>query len=187
MRITGGQARGRLLARVKGSLIRPTSDRVREAIFDLIGHQLEGECVLDLFAGTGSLGLEALSRGASKALFVDYSSKAIQIIRKNIELCGFAHSSKIVRRDLRKGLPAREPFVNDIFQLIFMDPPYRKGMIPIMMKSLGTSSFLSSGSLLIVESSKDENPLSSIGSFLIEDSRAYGDTRITIFSYEVKK
>ena len=101
MRITGGQVRGRILASPQGLKIRPTTDRVREAIFNIIGQDLSGLKVLDLFAGTGCLGLEALSRGALSALFIDNSQQAIKLIKKNLALCGYQTSGTVLRRDLR--------------------------------------------------------------------------------------
>jgi len=187
MRITGGKAKGRHLASVKGRSIRPTSDRVREAIFDLIGQHWEGKRILDLFAGTGSLGLEALSRGASDALFVDYSPYALKVLKKNIERCGFSSCSKIIRRDLRKTLPGKHLFGKDFFDLLFMDPPYRKNLIPKVARHLGGSLLLSPGALLVAECSKTEHPPSAIDPFVMHDTRTYGDTRIIIYTYEVEE
>jgi 16S rRNA (guanine966-N2)-methyltransferase len=187
MRITGGHVKGRLLAPLKGSDIRPTSDRVREAVFDLISHELGGVMALDLFAGTGSLGLEALSRGASTAFFADYSQKALAVIRKNIALCNFDHCSRIIKRDLRKGLPRTFPLPEKGFHLVFMDPPYGKGFIPVILQYLSTSPFLASQCLIVAESSKNEQPLSRMGPISMRDTRSYGDTRVTTYTYEVKK
>lgn len=187
MRITGGKVKGRHLASVKGLSIRPTSDRVREAVFDLIGQHWEGKRVLDLFAGTGSLGLEALSRGASEALFVDYSPYALKLLKKNIERCGFAHCSKIMRRDLGKTIPGKHPFGKNFFHLLFMDPPYRKNLIPKVVGHLGVSSLLSPGALMVAECAKRENPPSRIHPFVMNDTRIYGDTRITIYIHEVEE
>ncbi len=177
--------KGRLLAPLKGSDIRPTSDRVREAIFDLIGHELGGKNVLDLFAGTGSLGLEALSRGAFTAFFTDYSQKALAVIKKNIALCSFEDRSRIIKRDLRRGLPKPIPFLESHFDLVFMDPPYGKGYIPMALQDLSTSSSLAAHCLIVAESSKNDQPLSRMGPIALHDTRSYGDTRITIYSCEV--
>ena len=102
MRITGGHLKGRLLASPKGMNIRPTSDQVREAIFSIIGQFLPEVKVLDLFAGTGSLGLETLSRGASYVVFIDNSPQSLKLIRKNVTLCGHQGTSVILNQDLRK-------------------------------------------------------------------------------------
>ena len=109
MRITGGQAKGRLLASLKGWNIRPTSDRVREAVFSLIGQDVTDFKVLDLFAGTGCLGIEALSRGASRALFIDNSIQSIKLIKKNLARCGYESLGFVWKKDLSKGLPRKHP------------------------------------------------------------------------------
>ena len=101
MRITGGRSKSRRLSAVKGLNIRPSSDKIRETIFNLIGQDTGGLEVLDLFAGTGSLGIEALSRGASRAVFIDKSKSSIKIIQRNLQLCGFEKSGFILKRDLR--------------------------------------------------------------------------------------
>lgn len=187
MRITGGEMKGRMLASLKGMEIRPTSDRVREAIFDLIGHELHGKTVLDLFAGTGSLGLEALSRGADTAVFVDHSQKALTMLRKNIGLCKFEHCARVIKKDLRKGLPKTPPSVVKEFHLVFLDPPYGKGYIPLVLEDLSSSAIFAARCLIVAESSKKEQPLSKVGPIAMRDTRSYGDTRITIYSYEVKQ
>src|SRR5512139_37752 len=125
MRITGGRLRGRRLASFRGLEIRPTSDRVREAIFDLLGHHLAGERVLDLFAGTGSLRIEALSRGAAWALFIDRSPKALKLIVKNLKLCGLESQGAVLLKDLLKGFPRRHRLLEEKMDLVFVDPPYR--------------------------------------------------------------
>ncbi|OPX41612.1 MAG: 16S rRNA (guanine(966)-N(2))-methyltransferase RsmD [Deltaproteobacteria bacterium] len=185
MRITGGKLKGRHLVALKGLSIRPTSDRVRQAIFNVIGQHWEGKRVLDLFAGTGSLGLEALSRGASEALFVDASPYALKLLKKNIERCGVAHCSRVIRRDLQKGPPEKQSAGERSFQLLFMDPPYGKNLIPKVMGRLGETSLLSPGSLLVAECSKNENLPSRTGRFAMHDVRIYGDTKITIYICEV--
>jgi len=112
MRITGGKAKGRILASPRGMDIRPTTDRVREAIFNIIGHDLSGLKVLDLFAGTGILGIEALSRGAGLVIFIDKSQRSIKLIKKNLAICGYQSSGKILKLDLRMGIPKSHPVLN---------------------------------------------------------------------------
>ena len=128
MRIIGGTARGRRLqtppkstvSRTGSQLIRPTADRAREALFNIIGKEVEDAVVLDLFAGTGALGLEALSRGAQSAAFVDKSSQSTDLIKKNIELCGFSDKSFVIKRDLAKSLSFLEKHApNREFSIIF--------------------------------------------------------------------
>ena len=182
MRITGGQVKGRLLASPKGLNIRPTTDKVREAIFNIIGQDLSGQNILDLFAGTGSFGLEALSRGAKRALFIDNFKKSINLIKKNRDLCNFEDSVVILRGDLKKGIHKFRPFLKDYFDLAFLDPPYRKNLVPLLLKELSGGNILSTGSRVIAESSKTEMLPASIGLLEMVDIRLYGDTRISIYA-----
>src|SRR5210317_1413655 len=117
--------------------IRPTSDRAREALFNIIGEEIRDAVVLDLFAGTGALGLEALSRSARRAVFVDSSSQAVRLINKNIDLCGFSDRTLVLKRDLSKGLYFLEKQLPESeFSIIFVDPPYRKGLGAIMLDEI---------------------------------------------------
>jgi len=183
MRITGGEVRGRRLESPKGMAIRPTSDRVREAIFNIIGQDLSGLNVLDLFAGTGSLGIEALSRGALHALFVDTSQKSINLIKKNLALCGYQDSGSVSRMNLRYGIPRNHLLLKDAFDLIFLDPPYRENLIPILLKGFIKTHVLSSGSRVVAESSKGESLPVSLGKLEVLDTRSHGDTTITVYTY----
>src|SRR5436309_15762510 len=128
MRIVGGRLRGRVLAAPKSQAIRPTADRLREALFNILVHRyadpVTGARVLDLFAGTGALGLEALSRGATFALFIDNAAEARALIRANVEALGLGGIARIFRRDARK-LGGAHPLAP--FGLVFADPPYGKG------------------------------------------------------------
>ena len=130
MRVVGGKVRGRRLAPCKASGTRPTSDKVREAIFNVLGQDLSGEKVLDIFAGTGALGIEALSRGAVSAAFIDNSKEAIKVIKKNLSLCDFELSGRIIMREAAPALSylkgrregaAKRP---ECYDLIFIDAPY---------------------------------------------------------------
>ena len=181
MRITGGQAKGRILATPKGDSIRPTSDQVKEAIFNIIGHDLTGFLVLDLFAGTGNLGLEALSRGALKAVFVDKSRQSINLIRKNLSICGFEKSGIILRRDLSKGIANISLTGDNGFNLVFMDPPYGKGFLLKILKDLAKSSLLSPFARVLAESQKNDELPDSFGHMKIEKKRIYGDTSISLY------
>lgn len=184
MRITGGEAKGRHLAAFKGLDIRPSSDLVREAIFDLIGQEVRGR-VLDLFAGTGALGIEALSRGANEAVFVDLSVQAIRLIKKNLKLCGYEQRGEVYRRDLSKGLPSRSPWVVKKFDLVFLDPPYEKGLIPPALKGLVERCILASPAILVAESRKEEALPLSWRDLEVSDIRTYGETKIHVYKYEV--
>jgi 16S rRNA (guanine966-N2)-methyltransferase len=157
---------------------------VREAIFDLIGHRLEGAKVVDLFAGTGSLGIEALSRGAAWALFVDDSPKAVALIGKNLGLCGLQEQGVIVRKDLLKGLPRTHRLVEEKADLVFLDPPYRKGMILPVLKAIIRLEMLESHATVVAQSDHREALPPRVGGLETVKSRVYGDTRITLYRRE---
>jgi 16S rRNA (guanine966-N2)-methyltransferase len=183
MRITGGQVKGRLLASLKGLNIRPSSDRVKEAIFNLIGQDITGAKVLDLFAGTGSLGIEALSRGALRTLFIDNSQQSIKLIKKNLTLCGYESSGFVLKRDLTRGLPRRYPQMKKKFDLIFIDPPYRKNFILPILKELSDRKSLISPSVVIAETSRIDNLPAVLGKLELVKIRIYGETKINIYHY----
>jgi len=182
MRVTGGMVKGRRLASIQGQDIRPTSDKVREAIFNLIGQDVSETKVLDLFAGTGSLGIEALSRGAQRALFIDNSEKAVRLIRENLDRCGLGGRGFVVRKDLNKGLPWGSPLLREKMDLVFMDPPYRKGMITPLLEALLDRQVLSPLPVVVAETSKTESLPHRVGKLRLVKERRYGDTRIHIFT-----
>ena len=184
MRITGGQLKGRLLISPKGLDIRPTSGQVREAIFNIIGQDLHGVKGLDLFAGTGILGLETLSRDASSVVFVDILPQSIKLIRKNLALCEDQDSGVIIRRDLRKGIRRIHILSKQVFDLVFLDPPYGKNFIPQILSELSTMDILSSRSRVTAESSKTEKLPVSFEGLEMADARSYGDTKISVYAYE---
>ena len=183
MRITGGQAKGRLLASLKGWNIRPTSDRVREAVFNLIGQDVSGFKVLDLFAGTGCLGIEALSRGAARALFIDNSIQSIKLIKKNLVRCGYESLGSVLKKDLTRGLPRKHPLLKEEFDLIFLDPPYEKKMIPPLLGELSDRDILASPSIAVAESFKTETLPEVLGRFQMISFRTYGETKISIYHF----
>lgn len=183
MRITGGQAKGRVLASLKGWNIRPTSDRVKEAIFNLIGQDVTGFKVLDLFAGTGSLGIEALSRGASRVLFIDNSVQSIKLIKKNLARSGYEPLGFVWKKDLTKGLPLKHPMLKEKFDLIFVDPPYEKEMIPPLLGELSDRALLRSPAIAVAESFKTETLPEVLGKLQMVNSRIYGETKISIYHF----
>jgi 16S rRNA (guanine966-N2)-methyltransferase len=185
LRIIGGRRKGRRLqapsknrAKCSSRLIRPTADRAREALFSIIGDEVEGATVLDLFAGTGALGLEALSRSAELAVFVDNSTKAVQIISKNIELCGFSDRTLVFKRDLLKGLAfLTKGLPETTFSVVFVDPPYRQGFSAIMLEKLATSSLLDPHALVVIEDDANLTGLpSQVAELALVDQRSYGET-----------
>jgi 16S rRNA (guanine966-N2)-methyltransferase len=184
MRIVAGTFRGRRLHAPKGKEIRPTSDLVREAIFNIIGPAVMAARVLDLFAGTGALGLEALSRGASDAIFVDQSGHAIRLIRSNIELCGVQDRVSIIHGSVDQAL-RQLAGRGETFDLVFMDPPYGRGSVQKTLPELGRVA--RSGTLVIAEhGAKDlaPLPLEEQGWSSIQE-RKYGDTAVSFFVREL--
>ena len=183
MRITGGQVKGRRLASLKGLDIRPSSDKVREAIFDIIGQEITVFQVLDLFAGTGSLGLEALSRGASRALFIDNSQQSVGLIKKNLILCGYESSGSILKKDLTRGLPWKYSLMKKKYNLVFFDPPYGKDLIPPLLRELIEREILAPSSCVVAESSKVDILPATLGKLQLVTTRIYGETKIGIYHY----
>lgn len=184
MRVTGGQVRGRHLVSMRGLQIRPSSDLVRQAVFNLIGREFFGIKVLDLFAGTGSLGIEALSRGAVEALFIDNSSQAVKLISKNLKRCGYEAVGSVMKKDLGRGLPRNSVLVKKRFELVFMDPPYGKAFIPPLLKELSERKVLSPSSMVVTESSKIDVLPVVLGDLQLVKGRTYGETRINVYHYE---
>ncbi|SNS95065.1 16S rRNA (guanine(966)-N(2))-methyltransferase RsmD [Tropicimonas sediminicola] len=181
MRIIAGRNRGLALASVgKGDTaahLRPTSDRVRESLFNLLAHShgdpVEDARVLDLFAGTGALGLEALSRGASHVTFVDDGGKARALLRENIEKMRAQGVTKVFRRDATRLGEARGP----AFDLVFLDPPYGKGLGERAIASALAGGWLASGALVVWE---ENAPMDPPEGFELEDRRNWGDTHVTL-------
>ena len=176
MRIVAGRLRGRNLATPKSQAIRPTADRLRESLFNILAHgygdPIRDARVLDLFAGTGALGIEALSRGAAFTLFVDDGAEARALLRENVETLGLGGATKVYRRDATKLGPAHpmEPF-----GLVFTDPPYRQGLGEKAITSAREGGWLTADALVVVEEAKDAQFKAPEGFAEIE-RRAYDDT-----------
>lgn len=182
MRIVAGRFRGKQLTSPKSDDIRPTSDRVRESLFNIlasrIGPNLEGVRVLDLFAGTGALGLEALSRGASFAAFVDTGIEARGIIRQHIESFGLGGQTKLLKRDATS-LGVMEKFKP--FDLVFLDPPYGQGLADRALAAALDHGWCTPDATIVLEERKSVE-LKLPASAHIEDRRDYGDTTIHILA-----
>ncbi len=186
-------ARGRkLFTPGQSQSIRPTTDRAREALFSIIGNRVISARVLDLYAGTGALGLEALSRGAMQAVFVDKHHKALELIKKNCALCipdmytGQTKKTVIIKHDLRRSLNLNFPESPDekVFDLIFLDPPYEQGLAEATLEALDISQFLTSTSLVIAEECSGEKLPDYFTRLTLSDQRRYGDTGF--WFYDVK-
>ena len=185
MRITGGKFGGRSLVAPRDARVRPTSDKVRQAIFNILLHNdfgtaLEGARAADLFAGTGALGIEALSHGASFCLFVDDAAESRALIRENVEALALTGASKIWRRDATT-LGPMAAGAGGPFDLVFLDPPYRKGLIAPALASLRDGGWLADGALLVAEIAEDEDIPPTDGVRQL-DERTYGDTRVLFLS-----
>lgn len=170
--------RGRRLSLLKGTAIRPTADRLRESVFNIIAGQVPGAVVLDLFAGTGAYGIEALSREARSAVFIDYAQAAISIISRNLKRCHLEEQSRVIRWDITSGLNCLN--ISDTpFDLIFMDPPYNKNFVADSLRHIQTLPFLSPGNLLIVEHSPLEPLPSDLIHLILRDQRRYGKSLVS--------
>lgn len=185
MRIVAGSLRGRPIATPSDMAIRPTSDRVREAMFNIIAHgidgvTIEGARVLDLFAGTGALGLEAISRGAKFCLFVEDGAEARGLIRKNVEAFGLTGVTKIFRRDATDLGPAANQGAHS---LAFLDPPYGKGLAEKALASAARGGWLTPGALCVVEEAKDAE-LDWPDGFSMLDQRSWGDTTVSFLRFK---
>ncbi len=189
MRIIAGSARGRRLAtpgrKVAKPLIRPTADRAREAVFSILGARVTDAVVLDLFAGTGALALEALSRGARRAVLVDKLPQAIELINHNVGLCGFSEDTIVMKRDLLKGLffmakmvPAPE------FSLVFLDPPYGRQLADKLLTELGGMALITAGAMVVAEENTQAQLADSYGPLVLIDQRRYGDTAFWMYESE---
>jgi 16S rRNA (guanine966-N2)-methyltransferase len=184
MRVVGGRLKGRNLASPASRDIRPTADRLRESLFNILIHAYDDPIsdarVLDLFAGTGALGIEAVSRGAKFVLFVDNGAEARALMRDNVESLGLGGVTKVYRRDATDLGPAHpvEPF-----SLVFLDPPYGKGLAETALASLRDGSWLTPGALLVVEEAKAAGFKAPDG-FSELERRSYDDTEFTFLKFE---
>ncbi len=180
MRIVGGKLRSRPLAGPKSDAVRPTTDRLREALFNILTHSygdpITGARVLDLFAGTGALGIEAISRGAAYALFVDEGVEARALLRDNVEALGLGGVTRIFRRDATRLGPAHplEPF-----SLAFLDPPYGKGLVEKALVSGREGGWFKPDALVVVEEAADSDFKAPQG-FTEEERRRYDDTEFIV-------
>ena len=190
IRMTGGRLRSRPLFAPQDARVRPTSDKVRQAIFNLLEHHpelgdfsLQSARVLDLFAGTGGLGLEALSRCAAYCLFVDNSAESRALIRRNIEALDLAGATKIWRRNAT-ALGRLDTLA--AFDLAFLDPPYGQSLIDPALTAMHDGGWLGRGAIVIAESDENDS-IRPADAYLPIDRRAYGGTTITLLRYKIAK
>lgn len=178
MRVITGSARGRRLIALEGDDVRPTTDKVKEALFSIIQFEIEGRKVLDLFAGSGQLGIEALSRGAKNAVFVDASRRSIDIIKMNIENTGFSKSAVVLHIDALSFAAMRA----EKYDIAFLDPPYRTGLL---QKALPlTAQLMNDGGVIMCEAPFDEELPDEAGNF--EKTKEYKYSKIKLVTYRKK-
>lgn len=178
MRVITGTARGKRLETREGEAVRPTPERVKEALFSIIQFEIEGRRVLDLFAGSGQMGIEALSRGAREAVFVDSSRESMAVVQKNLESCGFMPSAKLENMDFSAYLMRK----NEPFDIAFLDPPYRTGILQRALPLVATQ--MNPGGTIICENPSDEEMPDKAGEFSRVRSYRYGKIILTIYRRE---
>lgn len=180
MRVISGSAKGRRLSTLAGEATRPTTDRVKESIFNLLMSYVSGARVLDLFAGSGALGIEALSRGAEQATFVDKSYQAIRVINRNLASCGFAEKALTYRLSWKHAIKQFQAEELQ-FNLVFLDPPFDFDNYVEIIESLAGNNLLAEAAVILVEHDYKFSLPSDIGVLsLIKDNR-YGDIGISIY------
>ncbi len=183
MRVISGKARGLKLNTPKNEDVRPTTDRVKESLFNIInGYIIDGE-VLDLFAGTGSLGIECLSRGANKCVFVDVSKTSIDIVKSNIKKARVEDNAEILNIDYKSAIDKVKNKTYK-FDIIFMDPPYYENMFIDALKKIDGSDILKDDGIIVVEHDTKQEFPESIGNLIKDRSKKYGNTTLTFYCME---
>lgn len=182
MRIIGGEFKGRKLLSVPGRHTRPTADRIREAIFNILSSRVSAAVVLDLFAGTGALGLEALSRGAQTAIFIETHKNTLSVLRRNVDGVGLESRATLIKWDILKNLDCLRALTARA-NLVFMDPPYARHMIEPALSNLHTCGCLEANARIIVEHSPRESVPEDELPFHLVDQRSYGKTLVSFLGY----
>lgn len=181
MRIIGGLAKGRRLRSLKGTAFRPTMDKVRESVFSILGPRVEGSRFLDIYAGVGTAGLEALSRGATEATFVESHRPAGKLIQENAELCGFGKQARVIMAQAAQAL-ARLRRESQAFDIVFADPPYGSGEVGAVMSRLGQwPEMVAEGGVLVLQRSRFEDPGETAGGLVRVRSVRFGETVVDYY------
>ena len=185
MRIIGGRFKGKNLYSVPGASIRPSGGKLREAVFDITAGRIADARVLDLYAGTGAFGLEALSRGASRAVMIDSDARAITAIKKNIQLLGVEKHARCIRWDISKNLNCIQS-VHPPFDLVFMDPPYKQAAVYDTLRHLSETRSLAADACVVIEHGvKTPFPEAFPPDFVAADRRKYGKSLVTFLDYVI--
>ena len=186
MRIISGTSKGKKLRSLRGQAIRPTSDRVKESIFNILGQEVDGKYILDLFAGTGNLGIEALSRGATRTVFVEKERSAIDLIKKNLSHCGFEDRVHIMTGEVERAIRLLHR-KGEVFDFIFMDPPYRRGLVQKTLGILQTEPLHHEDSILVIEHDRREPLSESMEEWVLLRKRRFGDTVVSFIAPSGKR
>lgn len=177
MRIIAGDYKGRRLITPDDRNIRPTADKVKEALFSIIGEEIDGAVCCDLFSGTGNLGLEALSRGADKCYFADNSRQSLKIIKENIEMCRAGEYSRVIQGDYRKALS----MISEKVDIFFLDPPYDRNLWEKAMQGIREEDLLREGGMIVCEHRKENLLEDEIAGFEKYKERRYGKVVLSIY------
>jgi 16S rRNA (guanine966-N2)-methyltransferase len=187
MRISGGLAKGRRTATKRlfssgsdSEKLRPTSSKVREALFDILKEKIQGAVFVDLYAGTGTVGLEALSRGGKKAIFVESDDLRVSTIRRNADKFGFKERAEVVKCSAYNFLE-KSSAANERFDIFFLDPPYHSDEINKVLPLIGEKELLNDGGIVIVEHFFKKKIPETAGKLMINRSYRYGDTMLTLY------
>lgn len=178
MRVITGIARGRRLETLEGEDVRPTTDRVKEAVFSIIQFETEGRRFLDLFAGSGQMGIEAISRGAKEACFVDSSKKSVATIKRNLQTAKFEMQSKVFQMDFHSFLAMN----SDEFDIVFLDPPYKTGLLQEALESVVEC--VKNTGVIIAENPLDEKLAETYGDFVLDRQYRYGKIKISTYRHK---
>ncbi|WP_028611083.1 16S rRNA (guanine(966)-N(2))-methyltransferase RsmD [Paenibacillus harenae] len=183
MRVIAGEAKGRTLKAVPGTNTRPTTDKVKEAIFSMIGPYFDGGMALDLFAGTGGLGIEAWSRGVERTVFIDREKISIDIIRQNVQTANMGSAAEIYRNDAERALKALAKR-GQRFRLVFLDPPYIMTSMDSLMGQLAENELLEPEATIVVEHDAAHRYAEEMDGFKQIKHAKYGDTAVSIYKYD---
>ena len=180
MRVIAGALKGKRLQTPRGSTTRPTADQVRIALLDTLAPRLPGARVLDLFAGAGGVGLEALSRGAAHATFVERDARALAALAANVAALGVGDAARVLRLPVERALAllARE---DARFEIVFLDPPYEGALAGTTLAALGAGALLAPGALVVAQHLTKRPPAARVGELQAFRSRRFGETTLTFF------
>ncbi|MEE3334095.1 MAG: 16S rRNA (guanine(966)-N(2))-methyltransferase RsmD [Ruminococcus sp.] len=177
MRVITGEARGRNLITLEGEDVRPTTSKIKEAVFSMIQFDIQGRTFLDLFAGSGQMGIEALSRGAESAVFVDSSRKAVEVVRKNLNNTGLYNRAKVLHTDSISYID----MISEPFDIVYLDPPYGTGLLEKAMEKI--CSKIKKTGIIIAENSEKEEILRDFGEFTLDRQKHYGKIKISMYRH----